>query len=70
VDYDMTDGGRITFAGASPVPKAHSHRHRAIRRGQLVAPQLRPLRYAKGGRRVAFFTNVLHGDAANLSARW
>ncbi len=70
LDYDMTDGGRLTFAGG--VAGTEGIIHTGI--GPFDVDNSSRLtyttvRYAKGGRRVAFFTNLLHGDAANLLTR-
>ena len=67
VDYDLTNGARITFAGG--VAGTEGIIHTGIgpfdidsesRLGYFTT------RYQKAGRRVAFFVNLLHGDAANL----
>jgi iron complex outermembrane receptor protein len=70
VDYDMTDGGRITVAGG--VAGTEGIIHTGI--GPFDVDNSSRLSYAtirynKGGRRAAFFTNLLHGDAANLLTR-
>jgi len=70
VDYDMTGGGRITVSGG--VAGTEGIIHTGI--GPFDVDNSSRLsyatvRYAKGGRRAAFFTNVLHGDAANLLTR-
>jgi outer membrane receptor protein involved in Fe transport len=70
VDYDMTDGGRVTVSGGVAGTEGIIHTgigpfdvDNSSRLGYAT------VRYAKGGRRAAFFTNVLHGDAANLLTR-
>jgi iron complex outermembrane receptor protein len=70
LDYDMADGGRLTFAGG--VAGTEGIIHTGI--GPFDVDNSSRLtyttvRYARGGRRVAFFTNLLHGDAANLLTR-
>ena len=70
VDYDMTDGGRITVAGG--VAGTEGIIHTGIGPFDVDNSSrltYTTLRYAKGGRRVAFFSNLLHGDAANLLTR-
>ncbi len=70
VDYDMTDGGRITIAGG--VAGTEGIIHTGIGPFDVDNSSrltYTTLRYAKGGRRVAFFSNLLHGDAANLLTR-
>ena len=70
VDYDMTDGARVTVSGGVAGTEGIIHTgigpfdvDNSSRLGYAT------VRYAKGGRRAAFFTNVLHGDAANLLTR-
>jgi outer membrane receptor protein involved in Fe transport len=70
VDYDMTGGGRITVAGG--VAGTEGIIHTGI--GPFDVDNSSRLtyttvRYSQGGRRVAFFSNLLHGDAANLLTR-
>jgi iron complex outermembrane receptor protein len=67
VDYDTPDGGRLTFAGGAAGTEGLIHTgigpfdvDSSSRLGYAS------VRYTKEGRRVAFFTNLLHGDAANL----
>jgi outer membrane receptor protein involved in Fe transport len=70
VDYDMTDGGRITIAGG--VAGTEGIIHTGIGPFDVDNSSrltYTTLRYSKGGRRVAFFSNLLHGDAANLLTR-
>jgi iron complex outermembrane receptor protein len=70
VDYDMTGGGTVSISGG--VAGTEGIIHTGI--GPFdVASESRltylTARYQKGGRRVAFFTNLLDGDASNLLAR-
>jgi outer membrane receptor protein involved in Fe transport len=70
VDYDMTDGGRITVAGG--VAGTEGIIHTGIGPFDVDNSSrltYTTLHYSKGGRRVAFFSNLLHGDAANLLTR-
>jgi iron complex outermembrane receptor protein len=68
VDYDLEDnGGRVTLAGGVAGTEGLIHSgigpfdiSSGSRLGYLSA------RYNKGQRRVAFFTNLLNGDAPNL----
>lgn len=66
-DYELTDGGRLSFAGGVAGTEGIIHTGigpfdvaRGSRLGYFSA------RYEKQGRRVAMFTNLLHGEAANL----
>ena len=71
VDYDMDGGGgRLTFAGGVAGTEGLIHSgvgpfdiSSESRMTYLTA------RYERGARRVAFFTNLLDGDATNLLAR-
>jgi iron complex outermembrane receptor protein len=70
VDYDMADGARVTVSGG--VAGTEGLIHTGI--GPFDVDNSSSLgyatvRYTKGGRRVAFFTNLLNGDAANLLTR-
>ena len=70
VDYDFRDGGRFTIAGG--VAGTEGLIHSGI--GPFdISDESRlsyvSAAYQKGGRRLAFFTNLLHGDAANLLTR-
>jgi outer membrane receptor protein involved in Fe transport len=70
VDYDMTDGGRLTVAGG--VAGTEGIIHTGIGPFDVDNSSrltYTTLRYSKGGRRIAFFSNLLHGDAANLLTR-
>jgi outer membrane receptor protein involved in Fe transport len=67
VDYDMMDGGRISVAAG--VAGTEGIIHTGIGPFDVDSSSrlgYATVRYSKGGRRVAFFTNLLHGDAANL----
>ena len=66
-DYDLVNGGRVTVAGGMAGTEGIIHTgigpfdvDRGSRLGYMTA------KYEKGGRRVAMFTNLLHGEAANL----
>lgn len=67
VDYELADGGRLTFGGGVNWTEGLIYTgigpfdvDNSSRLGYATA------RYTKGGRHVAFFTNLLNGDAANL----
>ena len=67
VDYELKDGARLTFEGGVAGTEGLIHTgtgpfdvDSSSRLGYAT------VRYNKGGRRVAFFTNLLNGDAANL----
>src|SRR6185503_8184632 len=69
VDYDLTGGGTVTMAGGVAGTEGLIHTgigpfniSNESRMGYVTA------RYQKAGRRIAFFTNLLNGDAANLLA--
>jgi outer membrane receptor protein involved in Fe transport len=67
VDYDMMDGGRISVGAG--VAGTEGIIHTGIGPFDVDSSSrlgYATVRYSKGGRRVAFFTNLLHGDAANL----
>ena len=67
VDYELTDGARMTFAGG--VAGTEGIIHTGIGPFDVDSSSrltYATVRYAKGGRRLAFFTNLLNGDAANL----
>ena len=66
-DYDLQSGGRVVIEGgvAGTAGIIHTgigpaHIERGSRLGYAAA------RYEKGGRRVAVFSNLLHGNAATL----
>ena len=67
VDYDLAGGGRVVFDGGVAGTAGIIHSgigpfdiHDGSRLGYFTT------RYEKGGRRIAFFTNLLNGDATNL----
>ena len=63
----MTDGARVTIAGG--VAGTEGIIHTGIGPFDVDSSShltYAAVRYNKGGRRVAFFTNLLNGDAANL----
>ena len=67
VDYEMGGGARLSLSGGVAATEGIIHSgigpfdvSSDSRLGYFSA------RYAKGGRRVAFFTNLLNGDASNL----
>ena len=70
VDYDMSGGALLTVSGGVGATEGIIH--------SGIGPfdvdnssrlSYATVRYSKGGRRVSFFTNLLHGDAANLLTR-
>ena len=70
VDYDITGGGTVTLEGGIAGTGGIIHTgigpfdiDKGSRLGFLST------KYQKGGRRVAFFTNLLNGNANNLLAR-
>ena len=71
VDYDFSgDRGRLTFAGG--VAGTEGLIHSGIGPFDISSDSrltYLTTRYQKGGRRIAFFTNLLDGDATNLLAR-
>ena len=67
VDYELAGGARMTFAGG--VAGTEGIIHSGIGPFDVDSSShltYATVRYAKGGRRLAFFTNLLNGDAANL----
>jgi outer membrane receptor protein involved in Fe transport len=69
VDYDIASGGTVTVSGG--VAGTQGLIHSGIGPFNIASDStLRYLttRYQKGGRRVAFFTNLLNGNASNLLA--
>ena len=67
VEYEMTDGARLTFAGG--VAGTEGIIHTGIGPFDVDSSShmtYATVRYNKAGRRLAFFTNLLNGDAANL----
>jgi outer membrane receptor protein involved in Fe transport len=71
VDYDLAgDGGRITFGGG--IAGTEGIIHSGIGPFDISSEShmtYLTTRYQKGGRRVAFFTNLLDGNASNLLTR-
>jgi outer membrane receptor protein involved in Fe transport len=69
VDYDLTDGAKLVFAGG--VAGTEGIIHSGIGPFDISSDSRMTYfttRYQKGGRRIAFFTNLLNGDASNLLA--
>jgi outer membrane receptor protein involved in Fe transport len=67
VDYELADGGRLSVAGG--VAGTEGIIHTGIGPFDVDSDSrlgYATVRYTKGGRRVAVFTNLLNGDAANL----
>jgi outer membrane receptor protein involved in Fe transport len=67
VEYELAEGARMTFAGG--VAGTEGIIHTGIGPFDVDSSShltYATVRYNKGGRRVAFFTNLLNGDAANL----
>ncbi|HLG58941.1 MAG TPA: TonB-dependent receptor [Vicinamibacterales bacterium] len=67
VDYELDGGARLTVSGG--VAGTEGIIHSGIGPFDVDSDSrlgYATVRYTKGGRRVAFFTNLLHGDAANL----
>jgi iron complex outermembrane receptor protein len=70
VDYDLQNQGRLTFAGGVAGTEGIIHSGIGpfdIARGSRLS--YLTTRYEQGGRHIAFFTNLLDGDAANLLSR-
>jgi iron complex outermembrane receptor protein len=71
VDYDLLDnGGRLTFAGG--IAGTEGLIHSGIGPFDISSESnltYFTVRYQQGGRRIAFFTNLLDGNATNLLAR-
>ena len=70
VDYDIASGGTVTVAGG--VAGTEGIINSGIGPFDISSSSHMTYltsRYTKGGRRVAFFTNLLNGDASNLLAR-
>jgi outer membrane receptor protein involved in Fe transport len=70
VDYDVAGGGTLTFSGGAGGTEGIIHTGIGpfdiasdTRMGYFTT------RYVQGGRRVAFFVNLIDGNAANLLAR-
>ena len=69
VDYDLPDGARVVFSGG--LAGTEGIIHSGIGPFDISSDSRMSYfttRYQKGGRRIAFFTNLLNGDAANLLA--
>jgi iron complex outermembrane receptor protein len=67
VEYELADGARVTFAGGAAGTEGIIHT--GIGPFDVDSSShltYATVRYNKGGRRLAFFTNLLNGDAANL----
>jgi outer membrane receptor protein involved in Fe transport len=69
VDRELAAGQRLTFAGG--VAGTRGIVHTGIGPFDISSGRLTyfTTRYEQGGRRLAFFTNILDGDATNLLAR-
>ena len=70
VDYDIAGGGTVTVSGG--VAGTEGLIHSGIGPFDINNDSrmtYATARYQNGGRRLAFFTNMLQGDAANLLAR-
>ncbi|MBI4266471.1 MAG: TonB-dependent receptor [Acidobacteria bacterium] len=70
VDYDLAGGGTVTFSGG--LAGTEGIIHSGIGPFDISSDSRMgyfSTRYQNGGRRVAFFTNLLDGDASNLLTR-
>lgn len=70
VDYDIAGGGVVSLSGG--VAGTEGIIHSGIGPFDISSDSRMTYfttRYQKGGRRIAFFTNLLAGDASNLLAR-
>jgi iron complex outermembrane receptor protein len=70
VDYDLVQGGTITVSGG--LAGTEGIIHSGIGPFDIASDSKMTYlttRYVRGGRRIAFFTNLLDGNAANLLAR-
>jgi iron complex outermembrane receptor protein len=70
VDYELPDSARLTFAGGLAGTDGIIHTGIGpfdIASGSRMS--YLTTRYQKGGRRIAFFTNLLDGEATNLLQR-
>jgi iron complex outermembrane receptor protein len=70
VDYEMDGGARLTFAGGIGVTEGIIHT--GIGPFDIASDSSLSYfttRWTRGGSRVAFFTNILNGNAANLLQR-
>jgi outer membrane receptor protein involved in Fe transport len=69
VDYDVAGGGTVTFSGG--IAGTEGIIHSGIGPFDIASDSRMSYfttRYVRGGRRLAFFTNLLDGNAANLLA--
>ena len=69
VDYDIESGGSVSFSGG--VAGTQGLIHSGIGPFNIASDSrmtYASTRYQKGGRRIAFFTNLLNGNASNLLA--
>ena len=69
VDYELADNARLTFSGGYAATSGIIHTGIGpfdINKGSGLT--YLSTAYVKRGRRVAFFTNILNGDASNLLA--
>src|SRR5688572_10327477 len=69
VDYDVAGGGTVTFAGG--IAGTEGIIHSGIGPFDIASDSrlsYLTTRYVRGGRRIAFFANLLDGNAANLLA--
>ena len=67
VDYDVTGGGTVTFQGG--IAGTEGIIHTGIGPFDIASDTRMSYfstRYVRGGRRLAFFTNLVDGNAANL----
>jgi iron complex outermembrane receptor protein len=70
VDYDVAAGGRVTLSGGVAGTEGLIHSGVGpFRIGSDSRMTYGSARYEREGRRVAFFTNLLNGKAANLLTR-
>jgi len=70
VDYDVAGGGTVTFSGG--IAGTEGMIHTGIGPFDIASDSRMSYfttRYVRGGRRLAFFTNLLDGNADNLLAR-
>ena len=70
VDYDLAGGGTVSVSGG--VAGTEGLIHTGVGPFDIASDSrlgYLSTRYQKGGRRVAFFTNLLNGNASNLLAR-
>ncbi len=70
VDYDLEDGGRLSFSGGFSGTEGIMHSGIGpfdIQSGSTMS--YAKAHFSQGGLRAGFFTNILNGDAANLLTR-